>query len=274
MTHHQSLPDAPAEKLPPGDSAGDRLSRISIVTVCQNDEQGIEQCVSSVAAQTYANIEHVVVYRQSQDKTLTKLLQHKDRLTIVFAAANESLPHALNRGIKQASGDIIGFLGPHDRLAHPGVLEGIGDALADPWTSAVYGDLRHPSSSGELAAGKVHRCGTFTRKRLAWGWSPPLNVLFVRRLWLRRIGGFSLHLPEAADYDAVLRLFSQPFFKAVYLPQPLVTRSRAPWSLQRLSGLVRRPLQELRALRRTHIGGLGALAARYLGKVGPGLRRT
>jgi len=274
MTQHVPSPDASTAHAPGCLAAVDRPPRITIITVCQNDEQGIEQCLSSVASQTVTDIEHVVVYRQSQDQTLPKLLRHQDRLTIVFAAANESLPQALNRGIKQAGGEIIGFLGPHDRFAHPGVLEGVCDAMANPWTSALYGDLQHPSPRGEFAAGKVHRFGSFTRKRLGWGWSPALSVLFVRRHWLRRIGGFSLSMPEAADYDAVLRLFSQPFFKAVYLQQPLVTRVRAPWSLERLRAQWRRPRQELQALRQAHLGGLGALGLRYLAKFRLALSRA
>jgi len=243
-----------------------RLPRISIITACQNDEQGIARCVASVAAQTHPNVEHVVVLLPGHDHSLAQLLEHQHRLTIVFAAANENLPQAWNRGIKQATGELIGFLGPYDTLADASVLESVAQAFQDPWISALYGDSQRRSTHSDTT-GRVYRSGVFSRKRLSWGWSPPMNALFVRRLWLTRIGGFSPQLPVAAHYDAMLRLFSQPFFKAVYQPRPLVHQAPHPWRFAQLLQRLRRPLEEFRALRQAQLGGPGSLGFRYLAKL-------
>lgn len=250
-----AAPDAPARERPP---------RVSVITACGNDAHSIDRCVASVAAQTHPDTEHVVVLMHSRDDTLQHLLDQQQRLTIVFAAAHDNLAQAWNRGLKQATGEVIGFLGPHDRFAHPDVLSQVATAFRDPWLSALYGD-RLRATAAPHAKPRIRRTGAFTRQRLRWGWSPPLNTLFVRRLWLERIGGFSAQLEVAADYDATLSLFSQPFFNALYQPEPLVlvTQASRPWHWQRLQQLLRSPAEELRALRRAELGGLGALACRY-----------
>ena len=236
--------------------------RVSVITACGNDASSIDRCVASVAAQTHPDTEHVVVLMQSRDDTLQHLLDQQQRLTIVFAAAHDNLAQAWNRGLKQASGEVIGFLGPHDRFVHPDVLSQVATAFHDPWLSALYGD-RLRANAAPHTNPRIRRTGAFTRQRLRWGWSPPLNTLFVRRLWLERIGGFSAQLKVAADYDATLSLFSQPFFNALYQPEPLVTQASRPWHWQRLQQLLLSPAEELHALRRAELGGLGALFCRY-----------
>lgn len=267
MTLHQSTATPPATT----GLASDRPPRFSIITACQNDAHAVARCVASVAEQSHPDIEHVVVLLQGHDDTLGQLLAQQHRLTIVFAAAKDTLAQAWNRGLKQASGDIIGFLGPHDTFAHPKVLESVADALRDPWLSALYSD-RQRTTAGDSAAARVCRSGAFSRKRLGWGWAPPMNTLFVRRLWLTRIGGFSSQLKAAADYDVMVRLFSQPFFKAQYQQQALVIQSDRAWHWRRLMCQFRSPFEELRSLRQAEVGGLGALGLRYLARLAQALR--
>jgi glycosyltransferase len=97
---------------------------------------------------------------------------------------------------------------------------------------------------------------------MGWGWAPSLSTLFVRRLWLNRIGGFKPQLQWAADYDVVLTLFTQPFFQARHLPQPLVRRHAPTNPLRLHQRLLLRPWDELRAIRQSQIGGIGTLVLR------------
>jgi glycosyltransferase len=264
-------PQAPQRTTSPEGESAHKRPRISVITVCQNDQDVILSCLASVAEQTNPDIEHIVVYRQGHDLTLQKLLQQQDRLTIVFAAADESKAHAWNRGLTQASGEVIGFLAPHDTLAHPGILAEVGAAFQDPWIAALYGDIQHPGGWVKPLE-RVHRSGPFQRQRLTRGWAPPLNTLFVRRLWLQRIGGFKAELHRAGDYHAVLQLFTQPFFKAHYLSQPIVRQRARSMALRQLHSPLLDAREELRALRHTRVGGLGTLALRCIGRLTGTLR--
>jgi len=55
--------------------------------------------------------------------------------------ADSGIYDALNKGIRHATGDVVGFLHADDLFAHERVLSKIAAAFADPTVDAVYGDL-------------------------------------------------------------------------------------------------------------------------------------
>lgn len=245
--------------------------KISIITDCQDNADTIDTCLASVAEQTFAGVEHVVIDRHSQDGSFEQVYAQRDRLSIVYGSREESRFQAWNRGIGQASGDVLGFLRGTDALADPEVLDAVAGAFAHPWVSAVYGDILYVHAQDARHVVRQHAVGAASASRLARGWVPPTASLFVRRSWYRRIGGFSPALKVAADYDASLRLFSHPFFKATYLPRAVTRQRRLPSDLRRLRTAWRVPLEELEALRASRVGGLPTLAWRSLSKLGPWL---
>ena len=97
---------------------------------------------------------------------------------------------------------------------------------------------------------------------------PPHPTLYVRREWYGRIGGFDSRYRIAADYFSILRLFSQPNFQAIHLPQVLVKMRLGGASNRSLANIVRKSREDLDALRRSGVGGLGALAWKNVSKLG------
>jgi glycosyltransferase len=90
---------------------------------------------------------------------------------------------------------------------------------------------------------------------------PPHPTLYVRREWYERIGGFDTRYRIAADYHCILRLFSQPGFKAVYVPEVLVKMRMGGASNRSLRAIVRKSREDWDALRCTGVGALGGLGA-------------
>lgn len=93
----------------------------------------------------------------------------------------------------------------------------------------------------------------------------------VSRIVSEIIGGFDDRYRIAADYLSILQLFSQPDFKAVYLPEVLVTMRMGGISNRSLKAITLKTLEDWRALRQTRIGafgGLGALLWKNLSKLG------
>jgi glycosyltransferase len=247
---------------------GDSTLKFTIITTCKNNSSTIENCLSSIAKQTFGGVEHVVVDRQSKDDSPERIYAQRERLSIIFSSADETRFQAWNRGIGQATGDIVGFVDAEDELANPNVLKGVAQAFAHPWVSAVYGDVLCVDAHDSNCVVRQHNYGEFNRARLARGWVPPTTSLFVRKSWYRRIGGFAPKLKLAADYDASLRLFSHRFFKATYLPQPVVRQRQLFPEVRRLVHAFQMPLEELKALRASGVGGWRALAWRNMSKVG------
>ena len=88
-----------------------------------------------------------------------------------------------------------------------------------------------------------------------------------------KIGGFDSRYRIAADYFSILSLYSQPGFKAVYLPQVLVKMRVGGASNRSLQNVIRKSREDLDALRRTGVGGLGALLWKNASKLGQFFRQ-
>jgi glycosyltransferase len=244
---------------------------ISIVTATWQCAATVGDCLRSVASQTWASREHVVIDGGSRDGTLDLLQRHRDGLSALVSEPDGGLYDALNKGIARCSGEVVGFLHADDVYADDAVLARVADCFADRAVDVVYGDLQYVRRDDTTRVVRHWRSSAFTPRRLAWGWMPPHPTLFVRRRSYAQIGGFDTSYRIAADYDFILRLFSQPGLRAVHLPQVLVKMRVGGASNRSLGNILRKSAEDWRALRRTPVGafgGLGALAWKNLGKLG------
>jgi glycosyltransferase involved in cell wall biosynthesis len=89
---------------------------ISIITVCFNAQQHIEQTIQSVIAQDYAHIEYIVIDGASTDNTLNIINKYKDSLDYFVSEPDTGISNAMNKGIKAATGDYVLFLHADDYL--------------------------------------------------------------------------------------------------------------------------------------------------------------
>jgi len=243
-------------------------TKISIITVTWNCNDTINDCLDSVASQTWSNIEHVVIDGASTDGTVGLLEQRRNSLAVFVSEPDKGIYDALNKGIARATGDVVGFLHADDIYADNDVLKDVAAAFADPAVQAVYGDLQYVSKEDTTKLVRYWKSAPFNSRLLKRGWMPAHPTLYVRREWYQRIGGFDINYKIAADYCSILQMFSQPDFKTVYLPRVMVKMRVGGASNRSLSNIVRKSKEDLDALRRSGVGGIGALAWKNLSKVG------
>lgn len=218
-------------------------------------------CLNSVAGQSWSHREHIVVDGASTDGTLGVLQAHRAQLAVLQSEPDRGIYDALNKGLALAKGDVVGFLHADDLYAHADVLAHVAAAFEDPAVCAVYGDLHYVSKDNTDRVVRHWASSPFSHQRLAWGWMPPHPTLYVRRGWYQRIGGFDTRYRIAADYHSILRLFSQPDFRSVYLPEVLVRMRLGGASNKSLKNIVRKTREDWCALRRTQVGALGGVGA-------------
>ena len=235
--------------------------KISLVTATWNCAATVADCLASVAGQSYANREHVLIDGASRDDTLRVLQAHREQLAVLVSEPDRGIYDALNKGIARASGDVVGFLHADDVFAGPDVLARVAAVFADPTVSAVYGDLEYVRKDDVSQVVRHWQSSPFSRRRLEWGWMPPHPTLYVRREWYERIGGFDARYRIAADYFSILCMFSQPDFKAVYLPEVLVKMRLGGASNRSLKAIIRKSSEDWRALRESRVGALGGVGA-------------
>jgi glycosyltransferase involved in cell wall biosynthesis len=195
--------------------------KISIITVTYNSEATIADTLISIQKQTYNNIEHIVVDGSSQDSTLD-IVQSFPHVSKVFSEKDAGLYDAMNKGLRAATGDIIGILNSDDVYADEHVIAKVVDGFENDFVDTLYGDLHyvHPADLNKVV--RVWKSGKFKRSNFNFGWMPPHPTFFVRREVYERVGMFNLSLKSAADYELMLRILYKNKFNAAYLPEVLV----------------------------------------------------
>ena len=223
-----------------------------------------------MAQQSYPTVEHVVIDGASRDGTVDLLRARSQQIAILVSEPDRGIYDALNKGISLSTGDVVGFMHADDLYASQDVLSHVAAAFSDPLVCAVYGDLQYVRKQDTSQVVRHWKSCSFSPVRLAWGWMPPHPTLYVRREWYQHIGGFDTRYRIAADYHSILKLFSQPGFKAAYLPEVLVRMRLGGASNRSLKAMLRKTSEDWDALRRTNVGafgGAGALLWKNLQKI-------
>jgi glycosyltransferase len=223
--------------------------KITIVTATYNSEKTICDCVKSISSQTYGEIEHIVIDGGSCDKTigLVKSVSRKD--TIVQSARDDGIYDALNKGIRLASGDVIGFLHSDDVLADDNVISEVARAFSNPSISAVYGDLEYVSKCDLSCVVRSWKSRQFDRRQLYLGWMPPHPTLYLRREVYTKIGDFDKSFKISADYLSILRAFMFTDIVSKHLPITIVKMRLGGVSNASLKSIAVKSWEDVKALR-------------------------
>ena len=202
-----------------------------------------------MASQDYVHREHIIVDGASTDGTIDVVNNHIDKVTVFKSEQDKGIYDALNKGIRQSTGDVVGFLHADDLYATDDVLSKIATAFEDPSVCAVYGDLEYVAHQDTNQVIRHWRSNSFRKKDLGWGWMPAHPTLYVRREWYSSIGYFDISYRIAADYLSILRMFTQLGFKSVYIPHVLIKMRLGGISNKSLQAVMYKTREDWRALR-------------------------
>ncbi len=199
------------------------LPRISIITPSYNQGQFIEQTIQSVLSQDYPDLEYIVMDGGSTDETLSILRKYEGKL-LWISEKDRGQSHAINKGLRMASGEVIAFLNSDD-LYEPGALLAVGEFFArHPQAFWVTGKCRIINQQGREIRRWITRYKNFW---LRLGIYPVLYVLnyisqpatFWRREVVEEIGYLDEDLHYAMEYDYWLRIGQR--FRLWFIPKYL-----------------------------------------------------
>jgi glycosyltransferase involved in cell wall biosynthesis len=103
--------------------------KVSIITSVYNGVNTIKDCLYSAHRQTYKNIEHIIIDGASTDGTLDIIKKYHDKIAKFISEPDQGIYYAMNKGIKLATGDIIGVLNSDDFYANDKVIEKVADVF-------------------------------------------------------------------------------------------------------------------------------------------------
>ena len=177
--------------------------------------------MSSIASQSYSNIEHIIVDGLSSDNTI-EIVSQFPHVSRCISEKDEGIYFAMNKGIEMATGDVIGILNADDVYAHNDVLSNVMVLFENPSTDAVYGDLDFVDSNDISKVKRSWRSGAFKKNSFYEGWMPPHPTFFVRKNLYLNFGYFNTSLTSSADYELMLRLLEKNKITPTYLKDILV----------------------------------------------------
>jgi len=195
--------------------------KISIITVSHNSAATIRDTLQCITSQEYNNIEHIIVDGKSTDNTaaIVAEFKHVDKF---ISEPDSGLYDAMNKGLKMATGDIIGILNSDDIYADSAVLSKIAGVFDKVNAPCVYGDLQYVHTDNINKIVRTWKAGKFIRENFLYGWMPPHPTFFARREVYDKVGNFNTDLKSAADYEMMLRILYKYAYAAAYIPSVLV----------------------------------------------------
>jgi len=196
--------------------------KITVITVSYNSAATIADTMCSVASQTYPDIEHAVVDGASTDGTLEVVKRHGQRVARLISEPDRGIYDAMNKGLRLATGDIIGFLNADDVYADPGVLARVAAAMEHDRLDALFGDVEFVSPERPDKPLRRYRSEYFRPDRIAWGWMPAHPTLFMRHRVYERFGLFRPDYRIAGDFELVARVFHGDTLKYRHVPEVMV----------------------------------------------------
>ncbi len=227
--------------------------KISVVTVCFNSGAYIADALRSVDAQTWREVEHVIVDGASRDDSLAIVDSFRQPWRRVVSERDAGIYDAMNKGIRMATGEVVGFINSDDFYASDAVLERVASVFEDPQVDACYGDLCYVQQNNVKAVVRYWRSSAYRPGQFGRGWVPPHPTLFLRRSLFARYGAFDLSYPIAADFELMARLFEVHRIKTVYLPQVLVKMRLGGTTNRSIGNIVKQNREIWRALAAHHL---------------------
>lgn len=213
--------EAVAPAVPQGPSLPLRPLKISIVTTVYDDVR-VARALDSIVNQRHDHeLELIVIDAGSDDGTLEVLERYRDRLSVLVSEPDQGVFDGMNKGIKRATGDVVGILNADDRYADAYVLRDVAAVFQQrPGIKVCYGDLGYVNDRGRMV--RYWRSGANRSFKWRLGWRPPHPTFFVRRSVYEEYGLFNMDFAIASDYDLQMRLLLKHRVASIHLNRVLV----------------------------------------------------
>lgn len=201
--------------------------KISIITATYNSEATIRDTIESVLNQTFQDYEFLIVDGASKDKTLDIIkvyeLRFNGRLRYL-SETDRGIYDAMNKGIKIATGDVIGILNSDDFYTSKDVLQSVADAFnSRKEVEAVYGDIHFVRNGDLRKCVRYYSSALFKRPFMRFGFMPAHPSFYCKKECYEKYGYFDTSFKIAADFENLLRIIFLGRIKTQYIKKDFVT---------------------------------------------------
>lgn len=196
--------------------------KISIITSCFNREKTIAQAIESVLSQDYPNIEYIVVDGASKDNTLAIINRYRERISHIISEPDNGMYEGINKGIRAATGDIIGLLHSDDFLFSTNTISRIVKRFEETQADFIYGNGLFVDSDNTDKIIRNWMGGKYSKWKVRHGWLPLHPTCYIRKSCMDKWGLYDESYKIAADSDFLFRYLYEADLKVEYLNEYIV----------------------------------------------------
>ena len=196
--------------------------KVSIITVCFNIAETIEDTIKSVLSQDHKDIEYIVVDGGSTDCTLDIINRYKNDIDKVISEPDNGIYDAMNKGFRSSNGNIVAALNGDDVYAEKSIVSRMAEFIESKDLDAAYGDLIYVNNRNTDHVKRFWQPGPYKKGAFYHGWVIPHPTFFCRKEIFEKHGYFNDKMQIAADFELMLRFIEKYRITVGYLPEVIV----------------------------------------------------
>jgi len=187
-----------------------KTPKITIITVVYNAEKTIEQTIKSVIAQSYPDIEYIIIDGKSDDGTIDIINKYRSKISLFISEEDNGIYDAMNKGINHSSGEILFFLNADDYLVDNEVIGEIIEKYRNCNCDLLYGYVNIEYLINNKPSFQKYAY-EFTLENLRKGCQPPHQGLFIKKQVFTESGLFDLNFKSASDFEFYCRIIDKNY---------------------------------------------------------------
>lgn len=196
--------------------------KVSIITSCYNRENTIRNAIESVLGQDYTDIEYIIVDGASSDSSVDIINEYCDKISTIICESDQGMYEAINKGIRLATGDVIGLLHSDDVFYHPYVVSHIVEQMKQTGADFLYGNGLFVNSQDTDKIVRNWIGGSYRIWKVKHGWLPLHPTCYIRREVMLKRGLYNETYKIAADSDLLFRYLFGGDITVTYLNEYIV----------------------------------------------------
>lgn len=212
--------------------------KISIITTTHNSAATVKDTLQSVNAQTYHDIEHIIVDGASNDNTLEIVREYGQRVAKVISESDKGIYDAMNKGIRAATGDVIGILNSDDFFSSNDVISVVAKTFVENNIDALYGDVHFVNPDDLNKMVRYYSSKIFKPSLFRLGFMPAHPSFYMKRECYEKYGLYSLDYKIASDYDLLIRYLYKEGISYKYVQKDFVTMRTGGVSTENLNSRI------------------------------------
>lgn len=228
--------------------------KFSIITVCYNSANTIEETIESVLFQKDIEFEYIIIDGKSIDGTVEIIKKYSNYSNIIkwISETDIGVYDAMNKGIRLATGDIIGIINSDDYFITDKALKKIEECfISGKNIDSVYADINYID---KIVPNKIVRKWiSGERKPFNTGWHPAHPAFYVKKSVYVKFGLFDLKYKLAADFELMLRFLDKYNISSKYLPVTLINMRLGGETNKSMKNILKQNVECIKAFKKNDI---------------------